>query len=100
MATKGFHIRIDEKQKRRLEELFGEMGLDVPTAVRIFFRRVEITGEIPFPIGIHEEKDEYTPEQLAYFDKLAREAKQPKNIAASFRLPEESKAMHQWLSRQ
>lgn len=97
MATKGVHIRIDAKQKKRLEELFERMGLDVPTAVRIFFKRVEITGEIPFPVGANQEIDNYSPRQLAYFDKLARDAKQGKNIAASFQLPEQSKEMHRWL---
>lgn len=97
MATKGIHIRIDEKRKKQLEDLFEGMGLDVPTAVRIFLRKVEVTGTIPFSIGAEQDMDNYTPKQLAYFDKLAREAKQGKNIARSFQLPEESEAMHRWL---
>ena len=97
MATKAFHIRIDAKQKQRLEELFEKMGLDVPTAVRMFFRKVEVTRAIPFSIGVDQDIDNYTPKQLAYFDKLAREAKQGKNIARSFQLPEESETMHRWL---
>jgi DNA-damage-inducible protein J len=97
MATKAFHIRVDAKQKKRLEELFERMGLDVPTAVRIFFKRVEITGEIPFLIGANQEIDNYSPRQLAYFDKLAKEAMEGKNIAASFKMPEDREKMSQWL---
>ena len=97
MATKGVHVRIDAKQKKRLEELFERMGLDVPTAVRIFFRKVELTGAIPFSIGAEQDMDNYSPKQLAYFDKLARDAEKTENIAASFRLPEEREKMSQWL---
>lgn len=97
MATKAVHIRIDAKQKKQLEELFAHIGLDIPTAVRIFFRRVQITGEIPFPLSVEHGIDYYTPDQLKKLDKLAEEAWQEKNIAASFQLPKDSKKMSQWL---
>lgn len=97
MATKALHIRIDAKQKKHLEELFAHIGLDIPTAVRIFFRRVQITGEIPFPLSVEYGIDYYTPEQLAKLDKLAEHAWDKKNIARSFKMPEEKEAMSQWL---
>ena len=98
MATKAFHIRIDAKQKKRLEELFERMGLDVPTAVRMFFRKVEVTERIPFVIGELDTDDNwYTPADVKRWEKIARDAKKGKGIAASFQLPEESKSMHQWL---
>ncbi len=89
MATKGIHIRIDAKQKKQLEDLFESMGLDVPTAVRMFFRKVEVMRTIPFSIGEDHYADNYTPKQLAYFDKLAREAKQGKNVYGPFNSMEE-----------
>ena len=54
MATKAIHIRIDEKQKKNLESIFAKMGLDIPKAVRIFLRKVEITQSIPFRISVNE----------------------------------------------
>lgn len=98
MATKAFHIRVDEKQKKRLEGLFEGMGLDVPTAVRMFFRKVEVTETIPFIVGRTEEDDVwYTPAQVARWDKIAEEAKKGKNIAASFQMPEDREKMFRWL---
>lgn len=85
MATKkGIHIRLDVKQKKRLEALFAQMGLDIPTAVRVFFRKVEMTGEIPFSVGTPQIVDNYTPEQLAEFDRLAEEAERGINVSGPF----------------
>lgn len=98
MATKAFHIRVDTQQKKRLEELFGRMGLDVPTAVRMFFRKVEVTERIPFIVGGQEDDDSwYTSADVKRWGKIAEDAKKGKGIAASFKMPEEREKMSQWL---
>lgn len=84
MATKSIHIRIDSKEKKQLEELLDRMGLDIPSAVRVFFKKVKMTETIPFSISAEEEADQYTPAQLAAIDKLAEEALQEKNISTGF----------------
>ncbi len=84
MATKSVHVRVDEKLKKRLEHVFGQMGFDLPTAVRIFFQKVDLTGNIPFTIGVNNDIDYYTPQQIAELDRLAADAKKGINVSGPF----------------
>lgn len=83
MATKSIQVRLDEKLKKRVEKVLAEIGVDVPTAVRMFFIKVAATGEIPFPLRAHKE-DDYTPQQLRALDRLAAEAKKGKGLSRAF----------------
>lgn len=60
--TKAIQIRIDPKLKKEAEKIFEEIGLDAPTAVRIFFRRVVKTRSIPFHLGENLTENGFTPE--------------------------------------
>ncbi len=82
MAKKNLQIRLDEKLKRRAEDIFRKIGIDTPTAVRIFFTKVADVGGIPFFLQSHD--DTYTPKQIAAMDHLAREARQGKNLSPAF----------------
>ncbi|MEK7563748.1 MAG: type II toxin-antitoxin system RelB/DinJ family antitoxin [Patescibacteria group bacterium] len=77
MATKSVQVRLDADLKKRVEHVLNEIGVDVPTAVRIFFTKVAATGGIPFLLQT-EEEDHYTPIQLRAFDRLAAEARNEK----------------------
>lgn len=82
MANKNLQIRLDEKLKRRAEDIFRKIGIDTPTAVRIFFTKVADIGGIPFLL--QSDDDRYTPKQIAAMDHLAREARQGKNLSPVF----------------
>ncbi len=89
MATKSVQIRLDAKQKKRVEEILERIGMDVPTAVRVFFAKVVATGGIPFMLNEWME-DQYTPEQISYLDRLAAEAKSGKGLSPPFDTAEEA----------
>ena len=88
VATKSIQVRLDEKLKKRVEKVFASIGVDVPTAVRMFFMKVAATGEIPFSLQAHEE-DRYSPEQIAALDRLAAEAKKGRGLSRAFSSAEE-----------
>lgn len=48
MATSVTQIRIDEDLKNQATAIFEELGLDFPTAVRIFLKRTILQNGIPF----------------------------------------------------
>ena len=48
--TKAIQIRIDIKLKKDAETVLSELGMDVPTAVRIFLKKVVISKSIPFEL--------------------------------------------------
>jgi addiction module RelB/DinJ family antitoxin len=48
--TSVLQVRIDTELKREAEELFAEIGLDTPSAVRLFFKQSVARRAIPFPL--------------------------------------------------
>ena len=50
MATTVLQVRMDEDLKNEASELFEKLGLDIPTAIRIFFKRVVSEKGIPFEL--------------------------------------------------
>ena len=52
MANGLLQIRIDENLKRDASELYSQLGIDLPTAVRMFLlRSVQVQG-IPFSMQL------------------------------------------------
>lgn len=50
MATTVLQVRMDEDLKNEASELLEKLGLDIPTAIRIFFKRVVTEKGIPFEL--------------------------------------------------
>jgi addiction module RelB/DinJ family antitoxin len=83
MAQKSIQVRIDEDLKKRVEKILADMGLDIPTAIRIYFMKMADTESIPFALG-KDAGPEYTPEQIAKLDRMAEEAILPGNSFGPF----------------
>ena len=60
--TTNVQIRIDTKLKKEAEKTLNKIGLDLPTAFRIFLNKINITGGIPFPVN-NDSYFNYTTEQ-------------------------------------
>ncbi len=54
--TKLVQVRVDEKVKNQANQVFIKLGIDMPTAIRIFLKKVSLTHSIPFTLEIPEEK--------------------------------------------
>ena len=50
MATSTLQIRVDENLKEQAVSLFDRLGLDLPTAVRIFLRKSVLENGLPFEV--------------------------------------------------
>jgi addiction module RelB/DinJ family antitoxin len=48
--TTNIQIRIDEKLKKDSEKLLNKLGLDFPTAFRMFLKKMNMVKGIPFSI--------------------------------------------------
>ncbi|MBI3619195.1 type II toxin-antitoxin system RelB/DinJ family antitoxin [Candidatus Peregrinibacteria bacterium] len=83
MATKSIQVRLDHNLKKRVEKVLADIGVDMPTAVRIFFVKVAATGGIPFMLE-SPQQDEYTPEQIKKLDRLAAKAKRGIGLSGPF----------------
>lgn len=60
--TKAIQIRIDEKLKRQVDLIFEDLGLDTPTAIRLFLRKVVVSKSIPFDLISTRTDNGFTPE--------------------------------------
>ena len=52
MSTVPTQIRIDATVKKQAIELFGELGMDMSSAVNIFLRQCILRGGIPFAVEV------------------------------------------------
>lgn len=48
MATSVMQIRVDDDLKDNAAAVFDKLGIDTPTAVRMFMKRVVLENGIPF----------------------------------------------------
>ena len=48
--TTSVQIRLDNKLKKDAEKIFEELGIDTPTAIRIFLKKVVKMKSIPFTL--------------------------------------------------
>lgn len=56
MANGLLQLRIDDKLRKEASELYAKLGLDLPTAIRMFLTRsVQVRG-IPFSMQFSEEE--------------------------------------------
>jgi DNA-damage-inducible protein J len=50
MATSLVQVRIDEKLKDEVSEIYENFGIDLPTAIRIFFKKTISVKGLPFDL--------------------------------------------------
>lgn len=50
MCTTTLHLRLDEDMKNQATDVFEQLGLDLPTAIRIFLRRSIAVDGMPFEL--------------------------------------------------
>ena len=82
MTTKSIQVRMDPKLKMEVEKLLEEIGMDVPTAVRVFFAKIVAFGGIPFSLKMDD--FEFTVAQTSALDRLAMQAKKGKGLSKRF----------------
>jgi len=52
MANSLVQVRVDEMLKEDVTNLYGELGMDLPTAIRIFLKRSVQEKGIPFSMKL------------------------------------------------
>ena len=60
--TKAIQIRVDQKLKEDADLVFDSLGLDMPSAIRLFLKKVVVTKSIPFELKICVTENGFTPE--------------------------------------
>jgi DNA-damage-inducible protein J len=50
--TTNFSVRMDSEIKKQCEELFGELGMNLTTAINVFLRQSLRVGGFPFDVTL------------------------------------------------
>lgn len=91
MATKNIQIRLDVGLKQNAESVLDELGLDMPTAFRLFLKKVVKTRSIPFRISAEEEEGEvFTAAQIRGILSSREEARDPAVLNGPFKTQAET----------
>lgn len=55
MANININIRIDDKLKKEADELYGDLGLSLSGAIKIFLKQSVREGGLPFELKLNRE---------------------------------------------
>jgi DNA-damage-inducible protein J len=60
MKTAVLQVRLDGKLKKQAESVFNKMGLDIPSATRLFYKQTVLKRRLPFFVTAEEEDPFYS----------------------------------------
>ena len=61
MATSVMQVRVDEDLRAKAAAVYEELGIDLPTAIRMFLKRSVVVNGVPFSMTLP--KQEYRAER-------------------------------------
>lgn len=73
MASTNFSVRMDSEIKKQCEALYGELGMNLTTAINVFLRQSLRVGGFPFEVRL----DQPNKETIAAMLEAERIAKDP-----------------------
>jgi len=71
-------VRMDERTKRAGQKVLNKLGMDMSTAVNIYFRQIILTRGIPFPLLT---ENGMTIEEEQDLLRIAEEAERGENLS-------------------
>lgn len=54
MASINFSVRMDSEIKKQCESLYGELGMNLTTAINVFLRQSLRVGGFPFEVRLEQ----------------------------------------------
>ena len=89
--TTNFTVRMDSNIKKQCEAMYGELGLNLTTAINVFLRQSLRVGGFPFDIRLNTP----TKETVAAMQEAERIAKDPSTKRYND-VEEALKALKEW----
>ena len=71
-TTTNFSVRIDSDIKRQCEALYGELGVNLTTAINVFLRQSLRSGGFPFEVKL-EQPNKETISAMLEAEKIAHD---------------------------
>jgi len=79
-------VRITDCDKEEAQKILEELGLDLPTAIRMFLKKVQQSKGLPFDVSLEPERDEngLTKKQVKDILQASADAKKGINVSPAF----------------
>lgn len=58
MPTSVMQVRVDEDLRAKAAAVYDELGIDLPTAIRMFLKRSVVVNGVPFSMTLPKHEDE------------------------------------------
>lgn len=71
-TTTNFNFRVDSEVKKQSEALFGQLGVNLTTALNVFLRQAIRVGGFPFDVRLEQPNAE-TVEAIKESEKLLQD---------------------------
>ena len=71
-TTTNFSVRMDSDIKKQCEALYGELGINLTTAINVFLRQSLRAGGFPFDVRI-EQPNKETIASMLEAERIARD---------------------------
>ncbi len=71
-STTNFSVRMDSEIKKQCEALYGELGVNLTTAINVFLRQSLRVGGFPFDVRI-EQPNRETAAAMREAERLAKD---------------------------
>lgn len=72
-TTTNFSVRMDSEIKKQCEMLYGELGINLTTAINVFLRQSLRAGGFPFDVRIDKPNNE-TVMAMLEAERIARDS--------------------------
>lgn len=73
-TTTNFSVRMDSDIKKQCETLYGELGVNLTTAINVFLRQSLRVGGFPFDVRIEEQPNKETVAAMLEAERIARDS--------------------------
>ncbi len=71
-STTNFSVRMDSDIKKQCETLYGELGMNLTTAINVFLRQSLCVGGFPFEVRL-EQPNKETIAAMLEAERIARD---------------------------
>ena len=72
MASTNFSVRMDSEIKKQCEAMYGELGMNLTTAINVFLRQSLRVGGFPFEVRLDQPNKE-TMAAMLEAERIARD---------------------------
>jgi DNA-damage-inducible protein J len=77
--TSVIQVRVDARLKDEAESLFSDLGLDIPSAIRLFLKQSIARNGIPF--SLKRQDDFFNPHNMAHLKDALKALDEGKGLA-------------------